>query len=268
LRRLLRDTGRESQIALLDHRVPRAGGERRFTYGPRYFPLSREERHAIDALVEKKEIRTLIASMTDEAPDVPIEVVDAAFRVAGTGSLGAWRAAVLVHVGKKKKPDDEHLRLIDLKQALASHAVRRGKGTPRDEADRVVRGARALVPALGDRMLAASILGHRVVVRELMPQEHKVSLEGLDPSEGRELARYLGEVLGRAHGRQLDPEGAAKWAAEVAPKKKRDVPPKWLFEPLLHLVSAHEVEYLRHCASFMAPSAGSANKADKGDDNS
>ncbi|MGZ3450864.1 MAG: DUF2252 family protein [Polyangiales bacterium] len=251
LRKLLRDTGHETRSALLDHRVPRdSKGIRRFDYGPRYFPLSLEEKKAASQLVARPEVRTLIASMTDEAPDTPIEIVDSAFRVAGTGSLGGFRVAVLVHVGKRKRElDDEKLRLIDLKQARPSHATRRGKVTPPDDAERVVRGARALVPALGERMLAASLLGKRVVVRELMPQEHKVSLEGLDPGEGREIARYLGEVLGRAHGRQLDAEAAEEWAREVGKKRTRPVPPKWLFEALLSLVSIHEVEYLRHCAA-------------------
>src|SRR5262249_54022112 len=140
------------------------------------------------------------------------------------------------------------LRLIDVKEAQPSHATRRGKLTPLDDAERVVRGARALVPGLGERMLAASILRRRVVVRELMPQEHKVSLEGLDSTEGQEIARYLGGVVGRAHGRQLEVEAAQEWAAEVGKKKHPHVPPRWLFEALLTLVSAHEVEYLRHCA--------------------
>lgn len=253
LRKLLRATGHETQSALLDHRVPRdSRGLRRFTYGPRYFPLSLEEKKGIIALIARPEVRTLIASMTDDAPDVPIEVVDSAFRIAGTGSLGTWRAAVLVHVGRRKKQpaDDEQLRLIDLKQALPSSAMRRGKLTPADDAERVVRGARALVPALGERMMSASLLGRRVVVRELMPQEHKVSLHDLEPDEGREIARYLGEVLGRAHGRQLEVEVAQAWAKEVMKKNKpRPVPPRWLFDSLLTLVSVHEVEYLRHCAA-------------------
>lgn len=255
LRKVLRGAAHETQAALLDHRVPRdESGQRRFAFGPRYLPLSREERRAIEELVTSSDVRTLIGSMTDEAPDVAIEVVDAAFRVAGTGSLGAFRAAVLVRVGGKgkKKDDDDRLRLVDVKEALPCHAPARGaRKVPRDDAERVVRGARALVPALGERMLAASVLRKRVVVRELMPQEHKVTLVDLDPAEAIPVGRYLGEVIGRAHGRQMHGDDARAWAKELVRKKEsRALPPEWMFEPLLDLVSTHEVAYLRHCAEL------------------
>jgi uncharacterized protein (DUF2252 family) len=44
-------------------------------------------------------------------------------------------------------------------------------------------GARALAPALGDRMIAAEFLGKPVVVRELLPQDLKVEIDRLTRSQ-------------------------------------------------------------------------------------
>jgi hypothetical protein len=42
---------------------------------------------------------------------------------------------------------------------------------PTNSAERVVMGARALVPALGNRMIAAEFMGKPVIIRELLPQD-------------------------------------------------------------------------------------------------
>jgi uncharacterized protein (DUF2252 family) len=49
----------------------------------------------------------------------------------------------------------------------------------RDNAQRVVRGARNLAPFLGERMLAMRILGTSVVIRELLPQDLKLEMEAI-----------------------------------------------------------------------------------------
>jgi len=50
---------------------------------------------------------------------------------------------------------------------------------PRDNAMRVVEGARHLSPALGERMLATRFLDHGVFMRELLPQDLKLEIERL-----------------------------------------------------------------------------------------
>ncbi len=256
LRKLLKRLNEQTRTDLLDKRVPRDGnGKRRFEHGPRYYPISDQERDATAKLIARDEVRTLIASMTDEATEADdVEMIDAAFRVAGTGSLGCWRAAALVRVGgKKKKDDDAALRLVDIKEALPANAIRHpDASTPADDAERVVCGARALVPGFGERMLAATILGKRVVVRELLPQDRKVSLELLTPGEAVPIARHLGAVVGRAHARQMSPEVALEWAELLQRGRKGELPPEWLWEPLVKLVGVHEEAYLRHCAAFAA----------------
>ncbi len=58
-------------------------------------------------------------------------------------------------------------------------------------------GARALAPALGNRMIAADLLGKPVIVRELLPQDLKVEIEQLTRGQARKAARYLGNVVGK-----------------------------------------------------------------------
>ncbi len=255
LRRLLRRTSRVDRTKLLDRRVPRdAAGRRRFLHGPRYYPLSREERAAVEALAEEPSVRQLIASLGDDAPDTDVALVDAAFRVAGTGSLGCFRVALLARVGPVhgKRVNDEYLRLIDVKEALPASTIRHVDATtPKEDAERVVLGARALVPTLGERMMSTTILGKGVVVRELMPQEQKVSLDVMKKGEAAPIAHHLGSVLGRAHARQLGPEQAAEWGRTLRPKSTpANRVPEWLWEPLIQLVAVHEASYLRHCADF------------------
>lgn len=258
LRKLLKRTADQTQTDLLDKRVPRgADGKRRFAHGARYFPLSDAERVAIGAFVERDEVRRLIASMTDDAPDVDVEVLDAAFRVAGTGSLGCFRAAALVRIGGKKKQraseDDHLLRLVDIKEALPGRAIRHPDAkTPTDDAERVVSGARALAPRFGERMIAATLLDRRVVVRELLPQDRKVTLELLKRGEAAPIARHLGAVVGRAHARQLAPDDAVAWSAQLLPGGTCDGrPPAWLWDTLIDLVGVHEEAYLRHCGELV-----------------
>lgn len=255
LRKLLQRTTRETRARLFDRRVPVVNGVRQFVHGPRYFPINKKERAAVVELISSPEVRTLVASLTDAAPDSEVQVIDSAFRVAGTGSLGCFRTAALVHVGKpKRRPGDEHLRLIDIKEALPARSIRHPDvTTPADDAERVVCGARALVPAFGDRMVAAEILGVRVVVRELMPQDRKVRLDVLKRGEAAPIARMLGAVIGRAHGRQMSPEVATEWASQLRPKGlAAGKPPEWLWAPLIELVAIHERAYLEHCAAFAA----------------
>jgi uncharacterized protein (DUF2252 family) len=48
---------------------------------------------------------------------------------------------------------------------------------PDDPAERVVAGARALAPNLGERMISAHLLSKPIVMRELAPQDLKVEVE-------------------------------------------------------------------------------------------
>ena len=122
---------------------------------------------------------------------------------------------------------------------------------PRDNAVRVVTGAKALSPNLGERMMAAKLLGKAVVVRELMPQDLKIEINRLDRQEAMNLARYLAGVVGRAHGRQMDASQRRAWGSDLAKNRKASLEaPSWLWASVVELIGLHEAAYLDHCRRF------------------
>ena len=150
--------------------------------------------------------------------------------------------------------DPRHGRtgLIDIKEAVQAAAPRAAAARmPRENAERVVAGARALSPHLGDRMLAARLLDRSVVLRELMPQDLKIELGKLDRTESASIARYLALVVGLAHGRQLDEGNRRRWAAEVSRGRSKTLDaPSWLWTSVVELVASHEAAYLDHCRRY------------------
>ena len=65
--------------------------------------------------------------------------------------------------------------MVDIKEGVAAATPATPKlEMPRDNAIRVVTGAKALSPNLGERMVASRLLGKAVVVRELMPLDLKI----------------------------------------------------------------------------------------------
>ena len=100
----------------------------------------------------------------------------------------------------------------------------------RDNAIRVVTGARALSPNLGQRMMAAKLLEKSVVVRELMPQDLKVEVSQLSRTEAMNLARYLAGVVARAHGRQMTSSQRREWRSDLSKNHKGSLEaPSWLW---------------------------------------
>jgi uncharacterized protein (DUF2252 family) len=122
---------------------------------------------------------------------------------------------------------------------------------PEDNAVRVVTGAKALSPNLGQRMMAARLLDKAVVVRELMPQDLKIEINRLSREEAMSLARYLAGVVGRAHGRQMEPSQRRAWRADLAKNHKASLEaPSWLWASVVELIALHEAAYLDHCRQF------------------
>jgi uncharacterized protein (DUF2252 family) len=122
---------------------------------------------------------------------------------------------------------------------------------PADEAKRVVEGARHLSPALGDRMLATSLLDRAVFIRELLPEDLKLEVDQISREEAMKAARYLAMVVGKAHARQMDVVTRAKWRAELSGNRTRNLhAPNWLWSSIVELVASHEAAYLEHCRKY------------------
>jgi uncharacterized protein (DUF2252 family) len=221
--------------------------------GERFWKLSDQEREAVEKLFAEDETCKLMTQLKGRADDAKVRVVDAAYWMKGCSSLGKLRMAVLVSVGKRS---DHTYCLVDIKEAVkpAAPAAKPVAGDPRmpaDFAERVVAGARALSPYLGNRMLAATLLRRPVVVRELMPQDLKLEIDSLTSEQAVGAARFLAAVVGKAHGRQMTPAQRKSWVAELNRNRSKSLDaPNWLWSSLLQLVSEHEAAYLEHCRRY------------------
>jgi uncharacterized protein (DUF2252 family) len=218
--------------------------------GNRYWPLSKIQRKALRALFEAEEVRKLVTSLNARDDDAEIEMVDAAYWIKGCSSLGKLRYAALLKVHAKSA--DKDLCLIDIKEAIRPAAPRaRNVQMPKDDAKRVVEGARHLSPSLGERMMATRLLDRPVFVRELMPQDLKVTIDRLSSAEAVSAARYLAAVVGKAHARQMTATTRREFYKDLRGRytNKLDAP-SWLWSSVVELAASHEAAYLHHCRRY------------------
>jgi len=225
-----------SKSELLDARTAVTGGKRHFVRGPRYADLPAE---VIDAVPDA--FAQYVAGLPEE--DRPhkgsLEIVDCALRIAGTGSLGGLRVAVLV----KGKGGADGGWIFDMKE----------QGEPSAS---VIVDAPALVPAervatafktaverpmrmIGCTVLRASRGSSKLsmFVRKLSPQEDKLNLRRLRGEDLAALATYLGALLGAGHAR-----GATKVS-----KRWSDSDRGVVREHAITLAGIHEAIYLALC---------------------
>jgi uncharacterized protein (DUF2252 family) len=122
---------------------------------------------------------------------------------------------------------------------------------PRNNAARVVEGAKHLSPFRGERMLAEQLLGRAVVVRELRPQDLKLALDSLTQNEAVNVGRYLARVVGRAHARQMDAVTRNNWQKDLTRNRSKSLDaPSWFWSSIVSIVASHEAAYLEHCRKY------------------
>ncbi len=220
----------------------------RIPLGKRFWALKEDERSKLDELFDSPATRKLLMGIRGDG-DVPMEVVDAAYWMKGCSSLGRLRYAVLVRTGEKRH--QQH-HLIDVKEATAAAApFDPAADMPTDFAERVVCGARALSPFLGDRMMAGQCQNKSVVLRELRPQDLKFDLDGLSRKQAVGVARLMAGVVGRAHGRQMSDQDRKAWVTTLRSQHSKGLDaPRWLWSSILDLAALHEAAYLEHCRRY------------------
>jgi len=229
----------------------RIGKKPHFPIGERFLPLSDEERESVSQFLDRERVRQLVTLLDCRDDDAQIRLLDAAYWVKGCSSLGLWRCAALVEVEGQQQGQGGY-SLLDLKEAVPPLApAGRHEKLPHHQGERVVLGAKALSPTLGERMLAGTVAGHEIFVRELMPQDLKLELEMLDDTEARATARALARIVGVAHARQLDDASRKQWHDELdnAATRSLDAPP-WLWSSVVDLIGVHERAYLEHCRRY------------------
>jgi uncharacterized protein (DUF2252 family) len=170
--------------------------------GKKALPVSGAQREAV---------MNLMASFAPTQPEPGFfRVLDVARRIAGTGSLGLERYAVLVK--GRGSPDGNHL--LDLKLAVPSslepHLIsRQPKWT--SEASRVV-ALQQRIQAVPIAFLQAVHIGKSsYVLRGLQPSEDRITIAAglLKQTEFRLLMDSLGKLLAWSHLRSASRQGAA-----------------------------------------------------------
>ena len=252
VRRLMRQAAGRSWKHLADERIE--GIDPVIPLGKRFWPLSKQERGAVEALFAQDDLHQLATALRSRADDASVRVMDAAYWRKGCSSLGRLRMAVLVAIGKGKH---ERHCLMDVKEATAAAAPHDPAAElPDDNAERVVTGARNLSPFLGGRMLSTHILGKPVFIRELLPQDLKLEIETLSRDEALGVAEFLAHVVGRAHARQMDAPDRKAWLTELKRRRTKSLDaPSWLWNSVVDLVAAHEAAYLEHCRRYATEGA-------------
>ncbi|AYJ87438.1 DUF2252 domain-containing protein [Sphingomonas paeninsulae] len=137
--------------------------------GKKFWPLESDERAAIAGLLADPDIKRQLLSLDYKDKAREIKLVDAAYWMKGCSSLGLLRYAGIIEIRGAKGRSG--YALIDIKEATSPAApIAAGATMPEDPAERVLAGARALSPHLGDRMIAARLLDRPVFIRELAPR--------------------------------------------------------------------------------------------------
>jgi uncharacterized protein (DUF2252 family) len=217
---------------LLDGRTRVVGDERRFVRGPRYEELPKKLRARAERAFAKYVKRLPVAERRNVEA---LEPIDAAFRVAGTGSLGCLRVAVLT----RGKGGRDGAWIFDMKEEDTPSAAGIVRPPRLEPAERVLAAVHACL-AQPPRMAGSSRLrGASMFVRRLAPQEDKLDLTKLGTDDLEPLARHLGALLGAAHRR----------GAKRTPKKPWSAGDRaLLLAHAIGLAGVHEAMYLAYCA--------------------
>ena len=202
--RELLDGLRERQRAtFLDSRTTLKRGRRLLlTDGRRALPATAPQRAAINAFMQE-------FAKSQPHPDF-YAVLDVARRIAGTGSLGVDRFAILVQ--GKGSPDSNYV--LDLKQALPSSLLPNLKvpqPTWKTEAHRVVAVQRRMQAVTMAFLQPVLFNESPCVLRALQPSEDRLNLSGSQrtQSELEQVIATLGRVIAWAQLRSAGRDGSA-----------------------------------------------------------
>ena len=194
MRALVDSAGDASRSTWIERRVEGAAGQRRFKASEKYQRIT-DDRVRASVIAAMGEFGARCPERPHDAGPWP-HVLDVAVRIAGTGSLGRLRWAILAQ-GKSDKPGKE--RILELKEALPSSL---SPDAPCEAAaERVIASQRRLQGAPPAFLGVATVDRRAFTVRELQPTEAKLDAASLKGGDLDALAAACGTVLGRLHRR-------------------------------------------------------------------
>ncbi|MET0594764.1 MAG: DUF2252 family protein [Polyangiaceae bacterium] len=234
--KLIAKVKRRSHVDLLNRRTRLVKGGRVFVRGDRYTQLPKRLEplaiRAFERYAKTIRVRPGLAR--------PFEVVDVAFRIAGTGSLGKLRVAVLT-CGKGGR---DGAWIFDMKEQGVPAPTVLLRAPASEPAERVISGIEGSVRR-APRMIGKTKLdGLSMFVRRLAPQEDKLDLARVAPAELGAIAAYLGSVLGRAHRRAATRMPARPWTTAEQ---------NALLDRAVIMAGIHEAAYLAMCKAQTDP---------------
>ncbi|MGZ3446856.1 MAG: DUF2252 family protein [Myxococcaceae bacterium] len=228
---LLERVAARKRRALLERHTRILGRGRRFKLGETLLPLPRATRAAC-----ARAFARFAAQEVKRAGHPPerFRVLDVAFHVAGTGSLGAFRVAVLVEGHGTR----DGAWLFDMKamgeSAGAAFATRRAEPGP----ERVVNALRTLLRHPPTMLGTLRVLGHGLLVRRLTPQEDRLDWATLPPDQRGPTLAFLGGLTAAAHRR-----GARSKLSPLEENQGRKI-----LRSAVELAGLHEAVALAHAA--------------------
>lgn len=240
---LLEQLRLRTRIEFLDGRTRKKGRQRRFLLdGKKTLPVTAEQHAAVTEFMAQ-------FARTQPHPEF-YRVIDIARRIAGTGSLGTERYAILV--AGKGSPDQNYL--LDLKQAQSSSIASHLKTIqPRwsNQAQRIVSLQRRM-QAVSMAFLQPVVMdGKSYVLRALQPLEDRVPLarSHRNVSQWGGVVQVMGECVAWAQLRSGGHQGSAIADALTAFGSRR----KWrvkLLDAARLQADQVEADWLVYCAAY------------------
>jgi len=191
---LLARVAARKRRALLEKRTVVVGHRRKFRIGDNFLRLPRSTRKAC-ALAFRR-----FAAGEAKRAGHPLErfsVLDVAFRVAGTGSLGTFRVAVLVEGHGTR----DGAWMFDMKGMGESAGSRFATGPVEIGPERVATALRTLLRSPPVMLGTVRALGHGLLVRRLTPQEDRLDWPTIQHAQRAPTLAYLGGLTAAAHRR-------------------------------------------------------------------
>jgi uncharacterized protein (DUF2252 family) len=245
VRAFMRSVGRRKRGYLLDKRTHWQGKRRRLlTDGVRALPLPPDQRAAIADQVHQWAAR----QFETPAQHQFYEVEDAAYRIAGTGSMGLARYVLLV---RGKGGANGHF-LFDLKAAQPSALlpfVAQAQPHWATEAQRMIAVQQRVQFASPALLTSLEIEGNSFIIKQLQPSADKMDLslcQGHPGRLGKVLAQFA-HIVASGHLRASGRQGSAPADGLIDFAHQTD----WL-DPLLTYVRAYARQVQQDYSEFVA----------------
>ncbi len=191
---LLAEVAARKRRTLLDRFTRVSGHHRRFILGENLLPLPR----GVKAACARAFTRFAQQDLKQAGhPPERFGILDVAFRLAGTGSLGTFRVAVLAEGHGAR----DGAWMFDMKAMGEPAGAALAARAPEFGPERVVHALRTLLRQPPAMLGTVRVLRHGLLVRRLTPQDDRLDWKTLPAAQRGPTLAFLGALTGVAHRR-------------------------------------------------------------------